>query len=318
MSPVSSLTSYIRAVSPTIRPANWWRRQERSIPAQPATRDRHRMGCGSRHRVQFAAGFLCRDLEDRSRESGLSQCRTRAQGVGQGAAGGLHPAGPARPFRSGSVARAFGQDECGVRLGRGGDRWSRRPVPQTGAPGVRRAGERACALRYLLGRGHQHPPRRIPGAWKVHRPGGRWWTSRRRPENWRRDGDTWRRSVAETGDVDISKQPVLVSMGRGIQEKENVAIAEELAEAMGGGGELFAAGGGCQVDGQVAAGRLLRHRPSSRRFIWRAASADRSSTWRASRAIRSSSPSTRIRRRPSSAWRTWESSTTSWSSCRHD
>jgi electron transfer flavoprotein alpha subunit len=40
--------------------------------------------------------------------------------------------------------------------------------------------------------------------------------------------------VAETGDVDISKQPVLVSVGRGIQEKENVAIAEELAEAMGG------------------------------------------------------------------------------------
>ena len=39
--------------------------------------------------------------------------------------------------------------------------------------------------------------------------------------------------AAEAGDVDISKQPVLVSIGRGIQEKENVAIAEELAEAMG-------------------------------------------------------------------------------------
>ena len=38
---------------------------------------------------------------------------------------------------------------------------------------------------------------------------------------------------AEAGDVDISKEPVLVSIGRGIQEKENVAIAEELAEAMG-------------------------------------------------------------------------------------
>jgi electron transfer flavoprotein alpha subunit len=38
---------------------------------------------------------------------------------------------------------------------------------------------------------------------------------------------------AEAGDVDISKQPVLVSIGRGIQEKENVAIAQELAEAMG-------------------------------------------------------------------------------------
>ena len=39
--------------------------------------------------------------------------------------------------------------------------------------------------------------------------------------------------TAETGDVDITKEPVLVSIGRGIQEKDNVAIAEELAAAMG-------------------------------------------------------------------------------------
>ena len=39
--------------------------------------------------------------------------------------------------------------------------------------------------------------------------------------------------VAESGDVDISKQPVLVSIGRGIQEQENVTIAQELADAMG-------------------------------------------------------------------------------------
>jgi len=39
--------------------------------------------------------------------------------------------------------------------------------------------------------------------------------------------------AAESGDVDIKKYPVLVSVGRGIQEKDNVAIAEELAEAMG-------------------------------------------------------------------------------------
>lgn len=37
----------------------------------------------------------------------------------------------------------------------------------------------------------------------------------------------------EAGDVDIKKFPVLVSIGRGIQEKDNVSIAEELAEAMG-------------------------------------------------------------------------------------
>ena len=39
--------------------------------------------------------------------------------------------------------------------------------------------------------------------------------------------------VAEAGDVDISKEPVLVSIGRGIEEKDNVAIAQDLADAMG-------------------------------------------------------------------------------------
>jgi len=39
--------------------------------------------------------------------------------------------------------------------------------------------------------------------------------------------------VAEAGDVDITKYSVLVSIGRGIQEKDNVTIALELADAMG-------------------------------------------------------------------------------------
>jgi electron transfer flavoprotein alpha subunit len=39
--------------------------------------------------------------------------------------------------------------------------------------------------------------------------------------------------VADSGGVDISKEPVLVSIGRGIQERDNVAIAQELAEAIG-------------------------------------------------------------------------------------
>jgi electron transfer flavoprotein alpha subunit len=39
--------------------------------------------------------------------------------------------------------------------------------------------------------------------------------------------------VAEAGDVDTTKHNVLVSIGRGIQEKENVAIAQELADALG-------------------------------------------------------------------------------------
>jgi len=39
--------------------------------------------------------------------------------------------------------------------------------------------------------------------------------------------------MPEAGDVDITKEAVLVSVGRGIQEKDNISIAEELAEAMG-------------------------------------------------------------------------------------
>jgi electron transfer flavoprotein alpha subunit len=39
--------------------------------------------------------------------------------------------------------------------------------------------------------------------------------------------------VAEAGDVDITRQDVLVSIGRGIQDKENIGIAQELAEALG-------------------------------------------------------------------------------------
>jgi len=40
--------------------------------------------------------------------------------------------------------------------------------------------------------------------------------------------------VAESGDIDITKHAILVSVGRGIQEKDNIHIAEELAEALGG------------------------------------------------------------------------------------
>jgi len=37
----------------------------------------------------------------------------------------------------------------------------------------------------------------------------------------------------EAGDVDITKYPVLVSIGRGIGEQENVALAQDLADALG-------------------------------------------------------------------------------------
>jgi electron transfer flavoprotein alpha subunit len=39
--------------------------------------------------------------------------------------------------------------------------------------------------------------------------------------------------VAEAGDVDITKHNVLVSVGRGIQEKDNIVLAEHLAEVLG-------------------------------------------------------------------------------------
>jgi electron transfer flavoprotein alpha subunit len=40
--------------------------------------------------------------------------------------------------------------------------------------------------------------------------------------------------VPESGDVDIAKFKMLVSVGRGIQDPENVTIAQELADAVGG------------------------------------------------------------------------------------
>ena len=38
---------------------------------------------------------------------------------------------------------------------------------------------------------------------------------------------------AEVGDVDITKSEVLVSVGRGIEDEDNLELAQELAEAMG-------------------------------------------------------------------------------------
>ena len=38
----------------------------------------------------------------------------------------------------------------------------------------------------------------------------------------------------ETGDVDISTEPLLIAVGRGIQLEDNIELAEELAEVMGG------------------------------------------------------------------------------------
>jgi len=39
---------------------------------------------------------------------------------------------------------------------------------------------------------------------------------------------------AEVGDVDITKSDILVSVGRGIEDEDNLEIISDLAEAMGG------------------------------------------------------------------------------------
>ena len=39
---------------------------------------------------------------------------------------------------------------------------------------------------------------------------------------------------AEAGDVDITKEDILVSVGRGIEDQDNIEIAQELADAVGG------------------------------------------------------------------------------------
>jgi electron transfer flavoprotein alpha subunit len=38
----------------------------------------------------------------------------------------------------------------------------------------------------------------------------------------------------EAGDVDISKEPILIGVGRGIQTQDNIELAQELADALGG------------------------------------------------------------------------------------
>lgn len=38
----------------------------------------------------------------------------------------------------------------------------------------------------------------------------------------------------ESGDVDISKEPLLIAVGRGIQNQDNISLAAELAQVMGG------------------------------------------------------------------------------------
>ena len=132
----------------------------------------------------------------------------------------------------------FRQAELRIRLRCAGNRWGRRQFSQTGPAGIRRTSQHACPLRHLFGSRDQHPSGSVQSRHGHICRGvivdkssaiGTLAARRRYLET----------IVAEAGDVDITKHSVLVSVGRGIQEKDNIALAEELAEALGRGGKLF-------------------------------------------------------------------------------
>ena len=65
--------------------------------------------------------------------------------------------------------------------------------------------------------------------------------------------------LPEAGDVDITQQDILVAVGRGIQQKDNLELAEELAQAMGGAVCAFAAGDRPGLAAGDAAGGQVGH-----------------------------------------------------------
>lgn len=79
----------------------------------------------------------------------------------------------------------------------------------------------------------------IPGSWPAQAAAGSAPTRRSLPAE---DSGTAQDApmhvlevlAAETGDVDITRADILVSVGRGLQGPENLDLAEELAEALGG------------------------------------------------------------------------------------
>ena len=227
-----------------------------------------------------------------------------------------HCAGSARAFRSRSVAGPFHQDECGLSSPTW---WTSMGIEgadlKAGPPGIRRTGERSCPVRYFVGRGAQHTSGRVQALTEVHRRRHAWSTSRRGRRSCGRpalSGDSRRRSrrcryhQAQRAGFHRPRHP-----GKGERGHRGGT-----GRRAGRGGELLAAGGRRQVDGEVAAGGLIRQDGEAQGLPGLRHQRRRSSTWPASRAIRSWSPSTRIRRRRSSRWRMSGSSTTSWSSCR--
>ncbi len=98
--------------------------------------------------------------------------------------------------------------------------------------------------------------------------------------------------AAEVGDVEFTKSDVLVSVGRGIEDQENIGIAQELADAIGA--VVSCSDRSWTPSGWKKPGRWEHPaRPSNPRFILRSGSAALFSIWAASRAIPSWWPSTR-------------------------
>ncbi len=83
----------------------------------------------------------------------------------------------------------------------------------------------ACSLRFAAARSRPRSARR------PERPRLRRSPSTRRIRRRRRYRDT---VEPEPGEVDISQAQVLVGVGRGIEEEENLEIVQALAEALGG------------------------------------------------------------------------------------
>jgi electron transfer flavoprotein alpha subunit len=76
----------------------------------------------------------------------------------------------------------------------------------------------------------------LPGSFRADSRAGKAGVHQRKPAAPLSAGaisfDDW--VLPEAGDVDITQQDVLVAVGRGIQQKENLELAEELARALGG------------------------------------------------------------------------------------
>ena len=155
-----------------------------------------------------------------------------------------------------------------------------------------------------------------PGAFKPVEgapAAGRWSTSRREVGALTARRRYLETVVAETGDVDITKHtswfPSAAASGAG-----NVAIAEELAEAMGAAvscSRPVVDAKWMEKSRQVgSSGQTVKPK------VYLACGISGSFQHLAGiKGNPSSSPSTRTPRPRSSRWRTWESSTTSWSFC---